>query len=184
LLSTIAYLVLTMAYSLLLKHYSVIDLLVIAGGLVIRPIAGCLAIGVVISPWLIICTFLLALFLGLAKRRHELVMLGDNARNHRESAKEYSVAMLDLLISSITGALIIAYSMYTFLAHYYFMMFTIPLVVYGLFRYLILIHSQKYSGKAEVVFKDKGMLLCMVLWLILVILIFSLTPTELKMNRF
>ncbi len=176
LFSAVAYLILTLLYLFLLKRYSIVDLLAIAGGFVIRPIAGCLAIGVTISPWLIICSFLLALFLGLAKRRHELVMLGDNASNHREAAREYSSAMLDLLISSTSGALIIAYSVYTFFAHHYFMMFTIPFVVYGLFRYLVLVHSQKYAGRAEIAFRDKGMLLCMALWLIFVVLILFLSP--------
>jgi 4-hydroxybenzoate polyprenyltransferase len=181
-ISALAYLVLTLSYSLLLKRYSVIDLLAIAGGFVIRPIAGCLAIGAIISPWLIICSFLLALFLGLAKRRHELVTLGDDAKNHREAAREYSSRMLDLLLSSVTGALITAYSVYTFLAHHYFMMFTIPFVVYGLFRYLGLIYSQKYDGKAEIVFKDKGILLCMTLWLIFVVVILLLSPVELEVE--
>ncbi len=170
------YFLLTLSYSLFLKHIIIVDLLVISIGFVIRAIAGCLAIEVLISPWLILCAFLLALFLALGKRRHELVLLGENAKEHRRILEEYSIEMLDQLISIATGALIISYSLYTFLADNMYMMLTIPLVIYSLFRYLFLVHANNFSGETEVIFKDKGMVLSMILWAVLVVSILYGVP--------
>ena len=147
------------------------DLLVISIGFVIRAVAGCLAINVFISPWLIICAFLLALFLALGKRMHELILLAEDAKEHRRILEGYSVEMLDQMMSITTGALIISYSLYTFLADNNYMMLTIPLVIYGLFRYLFLVHAKNFGGETEMIFKDKGMVICMVLWVVLVVLI-------------
>ncbi len=169
LIISISYLLLILFYSLYLKHLIIVDLLVISIGFVMRAIAGGIAINVRISPWLIVCTFLLALFLGLGKRRHELNLLGNNAGNHRKNLAEYSNEMLDQMISITTGALIISYSLYTFFVENYFMMLTIPVIIYGLFRYLFLIHSKNYGGEPEMLFKDKGMLICIILWGILAV---------------
>lgn len=130
-----------------------------------------MAIDVLISSWLIICAFLLALFLALGKRRHELVLLGNEAKNHRKILREYSTNMLDQMIAITTGALIVSYSMYTFLADNIYMMLTIPFVIYGLFRYLFLVHARNIGGEPEMLFKDKGMLTSMILWTVLVVLI-------------
>jgi len=159
-----------------LKHIILVDVLTISTNFVIRAIAGCLAISVLISPWLIICAFLLALFLALGKRRHELVLLGDEAKTHRKILEEYSTEMLEQMISITSGALIISYSLYTFLADNNYMMFTIPFAVYGLFRYLFLVHARNFGGETEMIFKDKGMLLSMVLWAVLVVLILYGVP--------
>jgi len=164
------------AYTLFLKHVILVDVLTIATNFVIRAIAGCLAISVLISPWLIICAFLLALFLALGKRRHELVLLGEEAKGHRKILEEYSTEMLDQMISIASGALIISYSLYTFLADNNYMMLTIPFAVYGLFRYLFLVHAKNFGGETEMIFKDKGMLLSMVLWAVLVVLILYGVP--------
>ena len=166
---SISYLLLILLYSLVLKHLIIVDLLVISIGFVIRAVAGCLAVNVFISPWLIICAFLLALFLALGKRRHELVLLGEEAKMHRKILEEYSTEMLDQMISITSSALIISYSLYTFLADDSYMMLTIPFAVYGLFRYLFLIHAKNFGGETEMIFKDKGMLLSMILWAILVV---------------
>ena len=168
---SITYFLLILFYSLFLKHLIIVDILVISIGFVIRAIAGCLAINVFISPWLVICAFLLALFLALGKRRHELILLAENAKEHRRILEGYSVEMLDQMISITTGALIISYSLYTFLTDNICMMFTIPLVIYGLFRYLFLVHSKNIGEEPEMLFKDKGMMICMVLWVILVVAI-------------
>jgi len=168
---SITYFLLILSYSLFLKHLIIVDILVISIGFVIRAIAGCLAINVFISPWLVICAFLLALFLALGKRRHELILLAENAKEHRRILEGYSVEMLDQMISITTGALIISYSLYTFLTDDICMMFTIPLVIYGLFRYLFLAHSKNIGEEPEMLFKDKGMVICMVLWVVLVVLI-------------
>ena len=161
---SVAFVLLITSYSLFFKHIIIVDLLVISIGFVIRAVAGCLVIGVFISPWLIICTFLLALFMALGKRRHELTLLGDEAKDHRGILEECSVGMLDQMINTTAGALITSYSMYTFLANTYYMMFTIPFVVYGTFRYMFLVHVRNEGGDPATLFRDKGILLCMVLW--------------------
>ena len=173
---SITYFLLILSYSLFLKHLIIVDILVISIGFVIRAVAGCLAINVFISPWLVICAFLLALFLALGKRRHELILLAENAKEHRRILEGYSVEMLDQMISITTGALIISYSLYTFLADNNYMMLTIPLVIYGLFRYLFLVHAKNFGGETEIIFKDKGMVICMVLWAVLVVLILYGVP--------
>jgi hypothetical protein len=145
--------------------------LVISTGFVLRAIAGCLAVGVLVSPWLIICAFLLALFLGIGKRRHELVLLGDNATNHRKILDGYSTEMLDQMINITTSALIMSYSLYTFFTGKIFIMLTIPFAFYGLFRYIYLVHAENFGGEPEMLFKDKGMLLSITLWILLVVLV-------------
>ena len=171
LIISISYLMLILFYSLILKNLIIVDLLVISIGFVMRAVAGGIAINVSISPWLIVCTFLLALFLALGKRRHELNLLGNKAGDHRTNLAEYSNEMLDQMISITTGALIISYSLYTFFVENYFMMLTIPVIIYGLFRYLFLVHSRNFGGEPEMLFKDKGMLISMILWGILVVLV-------------
>jgi len=166
---SLMFFVLHNAYTLFLKHIILVDVLTISTNFVIRAIAGCLAISVLISPWLILCAFLLALFLALGKRRHELILLGEEAKKHRKILEEYSTEMLDQMIGITSGALIISYSLYTFLADNNYMMLTIPFAVYGLFRYLFLVHATNFGGETEMIFKDKGMLLCMVLWAVLVV---------------
>ena len=161
---SISYILLILFYSLILKHIIIVDILVISIGFVIRAIAGGVAINVFISPWLIVCTFLLALFLGIAKRRNELVLLGDEGKNHRKILSDYSTIVLDQMMSIVTAALIISYSMYTFLSNNYYMMLTIPFAIYGIFRYLLLVHLSNFGGEAEMLFKDRGMQICIVLW--------------------
>jgi 4-hydroxybenzoate polyprenyltransferase len=171
LLISITYLLLFLIYSIYLKHFIIVDILVISIGFVLRAVAGCLAIDVFISPWLIICAFMLALFLALGKRRHELVLLGTEAKAHRKILKDYTKEMLDQMIGIITATLIMSYSLYTFLTGNIFMMATIPFAIYGLFRYQMLIHKRDLGGEPEMLFKDTGMLTAMVLWVILVAMI-------------
>ena len=150
--------------------------MVISIGFVIRAVAGCLAVNVFISPWLIICAFLLALFLALGKRRHELILLGEEAKGHRKILEEYSTEMLDQMISITSGALIISYSLYTFLADNSYMMLTIPFAIYGLFRYLFLVHAKNFGGETEMIFRDRGMVLSLGLWVVLVVAILYGVP--------
>ncbi|MGB9937683.1 MAG: decaprenyl-phosphate phosphoribosyltransferase [Methanobacterium sp.] len=171
LLAAISFFILILVYSLFLKQLIIVDIMVISTGFVIRAIAGCLAVGVLISPWLIICAFLLALFLGIGKRRHELVLLGDNAGNHRKILDGYSTQMLDQMINITTSALIMSYSLYTFFTGKIFIMLTIPFAFYGLFRYIYLVHTENFGGEPEMLFKDKGMLLSIILWILLVIIV-------------
>ena len=173
---SIVFLLLHNAYTLFLKHIILVDVLTISTNFVIRAVAGCLAVSVLISPWLIICAFLLALFLALGKRRHELVLLGEEAKGHRKILEDYSTEMLDQMISITSGALIISYSLYTFLADNNYMMLTIPFAIYGLFRYLFLVHAKNFGGETEMIFRDKGMLLSMGLWAVLVVLVLYGVP--------
>lgn len=168
---SVLFLLSTLTYSIWLKHVILVDALMISTNFVIRAVAGCLAVDVSISPWLIVCTFLLALFLAFGKRRHELVLLGGSAERHRKILAEYSVELLEQLVSIVAGALIISYSMYTFMSGNSYMMLTIPFVIYGLFRYLFLVHTKNIGGEPEMIFKDKGMVISMAIWIILCVAI-------------
>ena len=95
----------------------------------------------------------------LGKRRHELILLGDETKNHRKVLEAYSTEMLDQMISITTSALIISYLMYTFLSDNIYMMLTIPFAIYGIFRYLFLVHTKDIGGEPDMLFKDAGMLL-------------------------
>lgn len=171
LITALTFFILLLVYSLFLKQLIIVDIMIISTGFVLRAIAGCLAVGVLISPWLIICAFLLALFLGIGKRRHELVLLGDNAANHRKILDGYSTEMLDQMINITTSALIMSYSLYTFFTGKLAIMLTIPFAFYGLFRYIYLVHAKNFGGEPEMLFKDKGMVFSMALWVLLVILV-------------
>lgn len=172
LLTSLSFFILLLVYSLFLKQIIIVDIMIISIGFVLRAIAGCLAVGVIISPWLIICAFLLALFLGIGKRRHEIVLLGDNAANHRKILDGYSTQMLDQMINITTSALIMSYSLYTFFTGKLVIMLTIPFAFYGLFRYIYLVHTENFGGEPEMLFKDKGMILSMILWILIVIVVF------------
>lgn len=166
-----SYILLVLLYSLIFKHLVIVDILVISIGFVIRAVAGCLAIDVFVSPWLIICTFLLALFLALGKRWSELVILSGEAEGHRTSLSGLSRKMLEQLIGITTGALIVCYMLYTFFSEYGAILVTIPFVIYGLFRYLYLVHQKGVGAEPEVVFKDKAMLINLGIWVLLVVAI-------------
>ena len=173
---SLAYYLLILSYSIFLKHLIIVDILGICIGFVIRAVAGCIAINVIITPWLIICAFLLALFLALGKRKHELILLGDDAKAHRKNLAHYSTDLLGQMINITSGALIISYSLYTFLTDNIYMMLTIPFVIYGLFRYLFMAHTTDIGGAPEDMFKDRGIIICMMLWSVLIFLILYRVP--------
>lgn len=164
------YLVLQMGYSFALKRIVVLDVMAIAAGFVLRVAAGVPLVDAArFSPWLFICMTLLALFLGLGKRRGELVMLGGQATNHRESLQDYNLTFLDQLISIVTASMILAYALYTFSAPNlppgHWMMLTIPFVIYCLFRYLYLIHVKGITlAPDEVVLTDRPLQISFALW--------------------
>lgn len=168
LMAIISYLILNSLYSAFLKNLVLFDVLTISAGFVIRAISGCFIINVLISPWLILCTFLLAIFLALGKRRHELILLEENAMKHREVLGLYSKEAVDQMLSIATSITIISYSLYTFFAESLEMMLTIPVVIYGMFRYLILVHTKNFGGETELVFKDRALTLSIITWIILV----------------
>lgn len=173
------YLALTLVYSTVLKHVVILDLLLITAGFVIRAAAGAVAIAVAISPWLVVCTTLLALFLGCAKRRAELANEGCEA--HRRTLGDYTVPLLDQMLGITASTCLMAYFLYTFTpasttgkAHPY-MMITTPFVVYGLFRYLFLIHTRNAGDTPErLLIEDKPLLLNLALYVASVIAAFSL----------
>lgn len=175
-----SYLGLMIAYSFYLKNLVIIDVLVIAAGFVLRVAGGVAVVSVErFSPWLYLCIAVGALFLGFGKRRHELVLLENGADSHRAILAEYTLPLLDQLIGLVTSTLVVFYSLYTFsavnLPANHAMMLTIPFVLYGLFRYLYLIHVKKLGGAPdELVFKDKPMFATGVLWVLAVVLVLYL----------
>lgn len=174
------YLLLQIAYSLHLKHAVLLDVMAIATGFVLRVAAGIPLVNAErFSPWLFICMTLLALFLGLGKRRGELVQLGGEAVNHRASLEDYNLVLLDHLLSIVTASMILAYALYSFsapnLPASHWMMLTIPFVIYGAFRYLYLIHVRGTTlAPDEVVLTDRPLQVDFVLWGLAAVLILYL----------
>ncbi len=173
------YLILMVFYSIRLKHVVLLDVFIIASGFVLRILAGAVVIPVSISPWLYLVTILLSLFLALNKRRHELVLLQGDASNHRKILQEYSLPMLDQMITIVTAATLMSYSLYTFEGPTgdHRLMITIPLVLYGMFRYLYLVYMRMEGGSPEeVLLRDWHMLGTVVLCVIIVITVLYLLP--------
>lgn len=173
LLICVIYFVLQTAYSFALKHVVILDVFIVASGFFLRVIAGAVAIKVQISPWLLICTTLLALFLALSKRRHEILLLDEKAVNHRPILKEYSPYLLDQMISVVTASTVIAYCLYTISGETIEkfgtnkLILTVPFVLYGIFRYLFLIHQRAEGGTPEtLILKDRPLLLDIFLWIV------------------
>ena len=147
-----AYAVLQISYSFLLKDVVILDVMAIAAGFVARAVGGGVVIDVDVSPWLVICTFLLALFLGFSKRRHEVQLLEENAGAHRPSLRDYSPYFLDQMISVVTASTVLAYAIYSVSPevreklHTDSLYLTVPFVLYGIFRYLYLVHQREGGG--------------------------------------
>jgi 4-hydroxybenzoate polyprenyltransferase len=162
----LGFLALQAAYTGALKHVVLIDVMAIGGLFVLRAAAGAQAVHVPISPWLLLCTALLALFLGLAKRRGELVLVGAEETPGRPVLEGYSLALVDQLVSVVAASTVIAYSLYTFTARdSKAMMATIPFVLFGVFRYLLLIHRQDAGEEPEnVLLSDLPIGATVVLW--------------------
>ncbi len=168
-LAGLAYLVLQAAYTLVLKHVPVLDVMSISAGFVIRALAGVAAVGEPISSWLVVCTGLLTLFLGFSKRRYELFVLRDEAEIYRRNLKDYSVEMLDQMMNIMVAATIIAYTMYTFFAYNHsYMMASIPFVIYGVFRYMLLVHRDGGGDPDTLLLSDRPLQVTLLLWLAVV----------------
>ena len=173
-----AYLVLLIAYSAFLKHIVILDVLTIAAGFTLRAAAGAAAIVVPMSHWLLVCTTLLALFIALSKRRHELTLLAEKAIDHRPILGDYTPYLLDQMVSVVTASTLIAYAFYTISPETTakfgtdLLSLTIPFPLYGIFRYLFLVHQRDKGGSpAELVVNDRPLLACVALWALSVILI-------------
>lgn len=164
----LAYLINNIFYSIRIKHIVILDIMSIALGFLLRVIVGALAINVSVSPWILLCTLLLSLFLGFSKRRNELILLGEESEKHRRILEEYSVEFIDSMLSIVTACTVMSYSLYTFFAYSEkSMMLTIPFVLYGIFRYQYLIHKRREGGSPEeIAISDKPLLLSILLWVI------------------
>jgi 4-hydroxybenzoate polyprenyltransferase len=165
------------AYTFALKHVVLLDVMTIGGLFVVRASAGAAAVDVRISPWLLLCTALLALFLALAKRRGELVLVGAEATPGRPVLEGYSLALVDQLVTVVAASTVISYCLYTFTArNSKAMMVTIPFVVFGVFRYLLLMHRRDVGEEPEeILLRDAPILICIAGWAACAAVILALT---------
>jgi 4-hydroxybenzoate polyprenyltransferase len=168
----LAYLANNLLYSHLLKRMVILDVISIAIGFVLRAMAGGEAIQVSISTWLVLCTFLVALFLGFSKRRHEMVLLQSTASQHRKSLEQYSLPFLDMMIAIVTASTILSYSLYTVSAETVMkfgtdnLIFTTLFVIYGIFRYLYLVYCREEGGNpTRILFNDRPLQVTILAWL-------------------
>jgi 4-hydroxybenzoate polyprenyltransferase len=179
----VAYAGLLTVYSAGLKHVVIVDALIIATGFVLRALAGVVVLDVEFSHWLLLCTILLALFLTLGKRRHELLALEGSAADHRPILTEYSPQLLDQMISVVTASTLMAYALYTVAPETQAKLgttrlpFTIPFVLYGIFRYLYLLYRHDLGGNpSEHLLTDRALLAAVALWAGVVMVILYLRP--------
>ena len=169
----VLYAALQLVYSLWAKHQVIVDVIAVAMGFVLRAFAGGVAIHVEVSPWLVFITFVLALFLVLARRRHELITLGDDAVAHRSALSQYSVRLVDQMIAIVAGATLVSYMIYTASAeveaklgtrHLYL---TVPFVAFGILRYLYLIDERNEGGDpARALLRDRPLMLAVAMWIL------------------
>ena len=178
----VAYCGISLVYSARLKHIVVLDLFILASGFVLRAVAGGVAIGVRISPWLYLCTLLGALFIVMTKRRYELTMLDTDAGRHRPTLSNYTVELLDQMIVIISSSTVVSYAVYTVTASNVptngAMLATVPILLYGIFHYLYLIHRGGIGGSPEeVLLKDRPTQLTVALWIASSLVILALWRT-------
>lgn len=169
----IVYLSICISYSLKLKEIVILDVILISTGFVLRAISGAVLIGVEVSEWLVLCTSMVALLVGFGKRRHELALLSESASNHRKSLSEYTIGFLDMTMGICGGAAVITYALYTTSNETvsrvgsHGMLVTIPFVVYGVFRYLFLIHVHAAGGDpVKLLFGDRPTQINLFLWIL------------------
>lgn len=179
----LSYVILNIAYSFGLKRMVIVDVMVIALGFVFRAVAGAVVIAVATSPWLILCTLTLALLVGFGKRRHELSLLGNEAQNHRASLESYSLPFLDMMMGISGATAVVTYSLYTLAAETvarvgtHYLVLTVPWVMYGIFRYLYLVHQRRKGGDPSHLFvSDTPTLVNAILWAVTVCLVIYYRP--------
>ncbi len=178
-LTLTTYLLLMALYTVRLKHMVLIDVFIIASGFVLRILAGAVVVPVAISPWLYCVACFLSLFLALSKRRHELLLLQDQASTHRQILKEYSIPMLDQMITIVAAGTVMSYSLYTFRGPtgHDRLSITIPFVLYGIFRYLYLMYMRMQGGSPEeVLLSDRHILGTVMLCTICILLVLYVFP--------
>jgi 4-hydroxybenzoate polyprenyltransferase len=166
------YLVTCIGYSLRLKDIVILDVIIIASGFVLRAVSGAILISVAPSEWLVLCTSMVALLIGFGKRRHEIALLEAKAEGHRKNLGDYSIPFLDALMNICAGAAVITYALYTRADETIArvgssaMLLTIPFVVYGVFRYLFLVHKRRVGGDpVQILFSDRATQLNLLLWI-------------------
>ena len=166
-----AYVVLQAAYSRWLKHIVILDVMAIAAGFVLRAVGGGLVISVPVSDWLLVCTILLALFLAFSKRRHELTLLAAGAAGHRRILEEYDPYLLDQMIAVVAASTLVAYIIYCLSSETAerfgtrWLVLTVPFPIYGIFRYLYIVHRKDGGGNpSAMLLKDRPLLACVALW--------------------
>jgi 4-hydroxybenzoate polyprenyltransferase len=176
----VAYVVLVLLYSAFLKRAVFLDVLVVAAGFVLRVVGGAVAINVPVSRWILVVAYLLALYLALGKRRSELVLLGGDAGNHRAVLGHYTLPMVDQAISVVLGATVLAYALYTVAPDTVAkvgsegLLATVPIVLYGLFRYLYVLHKHELGGSpTRALLTDRPLLICVVIWLAVAALVIN-----------
>jgi 4-hydroxybenzoate polyprenyltransferase len=160
------YICINLLYTFYLKYFTLIDVIVVGVGFVLRAIAGSLVINVRVSPWLILCVFLMAFVLALGKRRHELL----TASNSRDCLSQYTEKMVENLLNISVSMLLMAYALYSFYVHIY-MMITLPFAFYGVFRFVQLIYLKNFGGEAENLLKDRATLANLALWIVSAIVV-------------
>jgi len=164
------YIVLMVLYSLLFKHVMILDVIVIATGFVLRAVAGAIAVGVFISPWLVICTFSLCLFLGFGKRRSEVALLADNGNQFRKTLAGYNVELLSHMLNVTSGLAVVCFLLYTMDRRTFEiiktndLVYTTPFVLYCVFRFSVLIQKGSYTGPVQIIVKDRPFQLGFALW--------------------
>lgn len=173
-----AYIVLNLAYSTRLKHMVIIDAFSIAAGFVLRVYGGAQIIQEITSPWIVLCTVLLALFLTFSKRRHELTLFGDDALEHRETLAQYDITFLDQMIAVVTASTVIAYALWAMSPETVEkfgtgnLVYTVPFVCYGIFRYLYIVYKQGEGGDPTTIFlTDLPLIINIILWAASVVLV-------------
>lgn len=176
LITILIYILLNILYTLKLKNIVIIDIMIIAAGFILRALSGGEITGARISPWFLICTMLLALFLAIGKRRQEICLPEDNITNSRKVLADYSIQLLDQMLTIVVTAAIISYALFTFNSgHSIYLIYTLPLIIYGVFRYLYLMYIRKMGGSPEkILFGDRHILTTVLLYVVSVILILYL----------
>ncbi len=176
----LAYCALMVLYSAAVKRVVILDVFAVAFGYVLRAIAGAVVIRVDISSWLLLCTLLVALFLAVSKRRTEMVLLGDDAAKHRKILAKYSLPLLNQMIGIVTASCIVAYCLYTLAPETVAkfgtknLIYTVPFVIYGLFRYLYITYQKVQTDMPErVLFSDRPLQVCLVAWIVFCVMILS-----------
>ena len=174
----VVYLFLMSAYTVFLKHVVILDILIIAGGFILRAVSGAAVVEASISSWLLVCTTFLALFLVISKRRHEVLLLGDDAKDHRGILDEYGSKFLDQMIAVVTTATVMGYILYTVDSQTIQkfgtdkLIYTAPFVLFGIFRYLYLVYQKNEGGRPEqLLIDDLPLLIAIILWIISAIIV-------------